>query len=64
MRAVEQEMRRRAGRGELCAGLAEECRALAAWASEKFPGHQTPTAKTIENALRSVYWQLKPRETP
>jgi len=64
MRAIAQEMRRRAERGELCAKLAEECRMLAAWAREKFPGHQTPGAKAIENALRSLYRQLKPRETP
>jgi len=64
MRAVEQEMRGRAERGELCAKLAEECRVLAAWVREAFPNHQTPGAKAIENGLRSVYWQLKPRGTP
>jgi hypothetical protein len=57
-------MRPRVEQGELRLTLAEECRVLAEWAREAFPGHQTPKAKAIENALRSVYRQLKPRETP
>jgi hypothetical protein len=64
MRAVEQEMRRRAKQGELLPTLGRECGALQVWAAEKFQGQQTPTAKAIENGLRDVYWELKGGKTP
>jgi hypothetical protein len=56
---LRRKMRFRAGRGELHATLAAEARYLAGWIGEKVPSHQTPTAPSLENALRTTYNELK-----
>lgn len=58
MAAVEQEMRRRASAGELLPSLRQESAYLSEWARLNHHGQQTPTAKTIENALRNLYREL------
>lgn len=60
MAAIKEEMKRRRKDGELEDSLAAECRSLASWAENKFPGHQTPTNRTIENSLRRVFKSIKP----
>jgi hypothetical protein len=59
MRVIEQEMRRRAGRGELRDKLSEECKHLAEWAENEFERQQTPKWRSIANAVRNLYKQLK-----
>jgi hypothetical protein len=63
MRAIEQEMRRRAGRGELQDKLSEECKHLEEWAENEFEGQQTPKWRSIANAVRNLYKQLKAQKT-
>jgi hypothetical protein len=53
-------MRWRAEAGQMCDTLAREAAELERWIQEKAPSHQTPTAGTIENALRNEYRRLKP----
>ncbi|MBF0110158.1 MAG: hypothetical protein HQL76_13390 [Magnetococcales bacterium] len=57
--AVKQEMERRAKCKEMILTLEGEARYLSEWAEVQFPGKQTPTPKTIENALRNLYRELK-----
>lgn len=54
-------MEARAARGDLLPELASEALWLEGWIKEKAPSHQTPTAGTIENNLRSTYRRLNPR---
>nr|VFJ42644.1 MAG: hypothetical protein BECKFM1743A_GA0114220_1000124 [Candidatus Kentron sp. FM]VFJ43378.1 MAG: hypothetical protein BECKFM1743C_GA0114222_1000124 [Candidatus Kentron sp. FM]VFK05521.1 MAG: hypothetical protein BECKFM1743B_GA0114221_1000124 [Candidatus Kentron sp. FM] len=58
MASVKQEMRRRAERGELLSSLRKEAFFLEEWAKTNHPEQQTPTAKTIKNALHAFYRNL------
>jgi hypothetical protein len=53
-----QELRYRAGKGELEATLRAQVDALVAWLVKAHPTQPQPTAKTIENAIRSAYREL------
>ena len=64
MPLILRKMEARAAAGELLPELAGEAAWLAAWIKGKAPSHQTPTASTIENSLRSRYRPLKPRSKP
>lgn len=59
MRAIVQELERRSKTGELAETLAEESRHLSRWASSNFPGSHTPTARSVENGIRSKYRTIK-----
>src|SRR5262249_31881769 len=59
MRAVETEMRRRANGGRFAPQLRDEARALQDWAEHTHAEQQVPGVGAIENALRSVYRQLR-----
>jgi hypothetical protein len=63
MKKVRLEMERRAGEGLLCDTLKAESDELATWIAHELPSEQTPTAKTIRNACRDMYRQLKARNT-
>jgi hypothetical protein len=54
------QMRWRAGRGEGVRPLQAECVALVAWLRSKVPSHQTPTPKSMTDAMRSEYRRLHP----
>lgn len=62
MPMIEQEMRRRASEGMLAPSLAKESAALAEWAKHRFPGNQTPKARSIGNGLRATYRGLAARK--
>jgi len=64
MRAVETEMRRRADVGQLAPQLRDEAHALKDWAEHTHPDQQVPGVGAIENALRSVYRQLRGGRRP
>ena len=51
------EFRRRIEAGDLASSLAEQSRLLEDWFHQTHPGKQAPTAKTIENRLRTDYRQ-------
>jgi ectoine hydroxylase-related dioxygenase (phytanoyl-CoA dioxygenase family) len=55
MNAILQELKRIADVDELKETAAAQSRELEAWARKKFPSDQTPTARTIENGIRSVF---------
>jgi hypothetical protein len=57
--AIVQELRRRHETGEMLETIAAESRALSTWAENSFPGQQTPTPKTTENSIRTVYKTLR-----
>jgi hypothetical protein len=59
MRAIETEMRRRANAGLLAPQLRDEAQALQDWAKYTHADQQVPGVGAIENALRSVYRQLR-----
>ncbi|MBF0294531.1 MAG: hypothetical protein HQL96_05020 [Magnetococcales bacterium] len=59
MPAVIQEMKRRAEAREMLPVLSREAKHLADWIKQEMPGQQTPTPKTIENALRALFKELR-----
>ena len=59
MRAIETEMRRRANAGQLAPQLRDEAQALQDCAKHTHADQQVPGVRAIENALRSVYRQLR-----
>lgn len=62
MRQLEEEMKRRADNSELLPKIAQEARFLSVWAQNNLPTQlQAPKPKSIENALRAVYWELQVR---
>jgi hypothetical protein len=63
IRRVQRLMEERAQRGELADTITVESNALEVLIAHEFPDVQTPTAKTIRNALRSKYRELKARYT-
>ncbi len=60
MPIIRRKMEQRAASGEMLTRLAPECKFLERWIQDKVRSHQTPTAASIENALRSDYARLKP----
>jgi len=64
MRAIEIEMRRRANAGQLAPQLRDEAQALQDWAKYTHADQQVPGVGAIENALRSVYRQLRGARRP
>lgn len=64
MPLIRRRMEFRAGAGELLPSLAGEAAALKAWIASKVPSHQVPSAKAIENGLRSDYAALRARSKP
>jgi hypothetical protein len=64
MRRLEKEMKRRADNGELLPKIAQEARFLSTWAQNNLPSQlQAPKPKSVENALRAVYLELRGRAT-
>ena len=63
MRKVSLQMQWRAREGLLRSTLTAESEELEIWIAHEVPGEQTPTAKTIRNALRDQYKTLKARNT-
>lgn len=59
MGILEDEMRRRAERGELCDGITQESRALRAWAERHVQGEHIPLVDSICKALRKLYQSLR-----
>lgn len=59
MRAIEEEMRRRAAAGKLLPSMYKEAPALAEWAKQAIPERKTPAAKTIKNQLGYLHKILK-----
>lgn len=59
MPVILRKMRRRFETSELEGTLAAESEYLANWIHEKVPSHQAPGAKSIRNALRTHYRDLK-----
>jgi len=60
MRLIEVELRRRADTGLLAPTLAAEAAALVSWANDNLPANlPVPAAKSIGNALRSLYHELR-----
>ncbi len=57
--AIENEMRRRAKEGVLCLTLAAEARAMCQWGEKKYPDEQIPKERSMQNAIRSEYWNLR-----
>lgn len=55
---VEAELRRRQEARVMKRGIGAECRALSSWFSVTYPNEKPNPAKTIENRLRKVYWEL------
>jgi hypothetical protein len=60
MAEIKLELRRRAEAGSMDPMLREESESLALWAKGHAPG-TTPQAKSIENAIRELYWTLHAR---
>ncbi len=60
MPLILRKMRSRAETGQMLDTLVAEAAELERWIQGKAPSHQTPTATTIENALRNEYRRLKP----
>ena len=52
---IEVEFRRRVAAGDIESSLAAQCRVLEGWYRENHPRQRCPTAKTIENNLRSAW---------
>ena len=64
MRRLEEEMRQRADNAELLPKLAQEAWFLSIWAQNNLPPQlRAPKPKSIENALRAVYKELRGRAT-
>jgi hypothetical protein len=61
MAEIKLELRRRAEAGVMDPMLREESESLALWAEDHAPG-TAPQAKSIENAIRDLYKQLKARQ--
>lgn len=59
MSAIVQELEPLAQQGKLEDTLASQSRKLEDWANKKWPGKQTPTAKSIANGIRTAYNALK-----
>jgi hypothetical protein len=60
MRLIEVELRRRAENGQLAPKITEESKALEVWARKHLPPDlPAPAAKSIANALRNLYKQLR-----
>ena len=53
------ELRRRAEAGLLAPTLAAEAIALRRWAHDSHPSVSTPSLGTIENRIRSIFWELR-----
>ena len=60
MAEIKLELRRRAEAGSMDPMLREESESLALWAEDHAPG-TAPQAKSIENAIRDLYWTLHAR---
>lgn len=61
MPIIRRKMEHREEMGELLPTLAGQAAFLENWIAEKLTSHQTPTASSIENALRNEYRALKAR---
>lgn len=55
MKAIREELARRAEQSELATTLTEETRHLQRWASQQFPSPDAPKLKTLSNELRGDY---------
>ena len=53
------ELRRRAEAELLEPTLAKEAAALRRWANDTHPSVSTPSLGTIENSIRSIFWELR-----
>lgn len=60
MKAIAEEMRRRAAAGEIARSLRHEAEALSEWAEKQFPHERIPKPKSIERSLSRIYRDLKP----
>lgn len=63
MHPVKEELQRRQTAGEVLPSLAEEARYLSSWAKDHCEGPQ-PKPESIENAIRGLYREHSPRNTP
>lgn len=61
--AIGRELLRIASEGNLESTLADQARELQKWAEKNYPGNQVPTAKVIENNIRTDFRRLKKPST-
>lgn len=59
MKAIKMELEKRATAGKLRSLVTDEAKSLAAWADEQFPKEQTPKPRSIANAIRDRFRELK-----
>jgi|SRR5689334_4066986 len=61
MRAIVQELERRAEAGQLSETLTDQATELVAWANERLPPGPIPIpgTRSVANAIRKIYWALR-----